>query len=135
MLHRIILSKYKLIKSRTKSIKYEMSYKIEFQTAIHLHHIYKDNWVLFLGQNLVCHTDTCEDAMECDKNVIGIYKSYDIKTLVGHLPMEVSCLLTNLNATSDNRLKAYITGKRQRERDGAYCSSEVCRRYKRQEIC
>ena len=112
-----------------------MSYKIDFQTAIRGHHIYKDTWVPFLGQNLVCHTDIREDAMEYDKNVIAIYKSYDIKTLVGHLPMEVSCLLTNLNATSDNKLEAYITGKRQRERDGAYCSSEVCRHYKRQEIC
>ena len=30
--------------------------------------------------------------------------------------MEVSCLLTNfLNATSDNKLEAHITGKRKRE--------------------
>ena len=54
--------------------------------------------------------------MKYDKNAISVYKSYDIKILVGHLPMEVSCLLTNfLHATSDNKLEANVAGKRKRE--------------------
>ena len=45
--------------------------------------------------------------MEYDKHAIGIYKSENSKSLVGHLPMEISCLLTNvLNAGSEKKLEA-----------------------------
>ena len=102
--------------SRILPVTYEMNYKIEFQTAIRGHHIYKDSWVPSIGQNLICRTDTREEAIEHDKNAIGVFKSGDKETLVGHLPIEISCLLTNfLKAAPENKLDAIVVGKRKRE--------------------
>ena len=103
--------------SRILPVTYEMNYKIEFQTAIRGHHIYKDTWVPSIGQNLICRTDTREEVIEYDKNAIGVFKSGDKETLVGHLPIEISCLLTNflMKAAPENKLDAIVVGKRKRE--------------------
>ena len=54
--------------------------------------------------------------MEYDKNAIGVFKSDDPETLVGHLPIEISCLLTYfLEASPENKLNAIVIGKRKRE--------------------
>ena len=54
--------------------------------------------------------------MEYDKNAIGVFKSDDPETLVGHLPIEISCVLTYfLEASPENKLNAIIIGKRERE--------------------
>ena len=79
--------------SRALSVSYEMNFKIEFQTAIRGHHVYKDAWAPHIGQKLICKTDTREEAIEYDKNAIGVFKSTDeVTLLVGHLPIEISCL-------------------------------------------
>ena len=66
--------------------------------------------------SLVCKTDTREEAMEYDKNAIGVFKSDDPETLVGHLPIEISFLLTYfLEASPENKLNAIVIGKRKRE--------------------
>ena len=97
--------------SRTLPVMHEMDYRIEFQTAIHAHHIYKDVWVPRIGQNLICKTDTQEEAMEYDKNAID-----DPETLVGNQPIEISCLLTYfLEASPENKLNAIVIGKRKRQ--------------------
>ena len=45
-------------------------------------------------------------------HAIGIYKSENSKSLVGHLTMEMSCLLTNFfNAGSENKHQAMVIGK------------------------
>ena len=97
---------------------YEMNNTIEFQTAIRGHHIYKDVWVPRIGQNLIliCKTDTREEAMEYYKKCHWCFKSDDPETLVGHLPIEISCLLTYfLEASPENKLNAIVIGKRKRE--------------------
>ena len=103
--------------ARALSVSYEMSFKIEFRTAIRGHHIYKDTWTPHVGQKLICKTDTREEAIEYDQNAIGVFKTTDeITQLVGHLPIELSCLLTNfLNAAPKNKLNAFVIGKRKRE--------------------
>ena len=54
--------------------------------------------------------------MEYDKNAIGVFKSDDPETLVGHLPIEISCLLTYfLEASPENKLNAIVIGKRKRK--------------------
>ena len=79
-------------------------------------HIYKNVWVPRIGQNLICKSDTREEAMEYDKNAVGVFKSDDPETLVGHLPIEISCLLTYfLEASPENKLNAIVIGKRKRE--------------------
>ena len=97
-------------------VTYELNYKIEFQTAILVYHVYKDIWVSSIGHNSVCKTDTWEKAIEYDKIVIGIFKSGNKEALVGHLPIEISCFLTKvLNAAPENKLDAIVAGKRKRE--------------------
>ena len=54
--------------------------------------------------------------MEYDKNATGVFKSDNPETLVGHLPIEISCLLTYfLEASPENKLNAIVIGKRKRK--------------------
>ena len=69
-----------------------------------------------MSMNLTCKTDTREEAMEYEKNAIGVFKSDDPETLVGHLLIEISCLLTHfLEASPENKLNAIVIGKRKRK--------------------
>ena len=68
--------------ARLSPTKFEMGHKIEFQTAIRGHHIYKDVLVPLIGQELICKADNGEEAIEYDKNAIGIFKTGDPETLV-----------------------------------------------------
>ena len=102
--------------ARLSPIKFELGCKIEFQTAIRDHHIYKDVWVPLIGQELICKADNHEEAIEYDKNAIGVFKTGDPETLVRHLPRELSCLLKYfLEASPESNLVAVVTGKRKRE--------------------
>ena len=101
--------------ARLSPIKFEMGYKIEFQTAIRGHHICKDVWVPLIVQELICKADNREEAIEYDKNAICVFKTGDPETLVGHLPIELSCLLKYfLDASPENNLIAVVTRKRKR---------------------
>ena len=54
--------------------------------------------------------------MEYYKNLVGAFKSDDPETLVGHPPIEISCLLTYfLEASPENKLNAIVIGKRKWE--------------------
>ena len=67
-------------------------------------------------QNLVPKTDNGGEAIEYDKNAIGVSESRDDKTLVGHLQAGISCLLKYfLKAAPENKLGVIIAGKRKRE--------------------
>ena len=59
------------------------------------------------------------EAMEYDKNAIGVYKTpseSEQKMLVGHVPIELSSLMNNfLKANDSNKLVAKVSGKRKRE--------------------
>ena len=94
--------------ARILPVRFELSYQIEFPTVICRYHIYKDIWVPSIGQNLVCKTDTREEATEYDKNVVVVLKSGEKETLFESLPIEISCLLTYF-------LKAARSWKRKRE--------------------
>ena len=62
----------------------------------------------------MCKTDTLEEAIEYDKNAIGVFKSGDKETLVGHLPVS-SLLTTFLKAAPENNLDAIVARKRKRD--------------------
>ena len=65
----------------------------------------------------MCKIDTQEDAIEYDKNAICFFKS-DKETLVGHLRIEISCLLTHfLKAVPENKLDVIVAGKRRQDLD------------------
>ena len=102
--------------SRILPVTYELNYTIEFEKAIRGHHISKNTWLPSIGQNLESKTGTPEEAIEYDKNVIGVFKSGDKVTLAGHLPIEISCLLTYfLKAAPGNKIDAIVAGKRKME--------------------
>lgn len=66
----------------------------------------------------MCKIDTQEDAIEYDKNAICVFKSDGKETLVGHLPIEIYCLLTYfLKAVPENKLDAIVAGKRRQDLD------------------
>ena len=76
-----------------------LSYRIKFGTVI-----FKDTWSPAIGQQLTCHPDQYKG------NALGMY--HEIGNLVDHMPMELSCLLTNfINAETDNEITAAVSGK------------------------
>ena len=68
-----------------------MKWLIKFDDAIRVHHIYKDIWQPSIWQELVCRPDRREEAIEYDKNVVGVFRTNE---LVGHIPIELSSLMT-----------------------------------------
>ena len=46
---------------------------MEFETAIRVYHIYKDEWKPTLGEKLNCVKDTRGQSAEYDENAIGVY--------------------------------------------------------------
>ena len=94
-----------------------MYLKVDFETVIRGHHVYKSVWSPVMDQVLKCKRDTCAEAQEHDSNAIGVYLiSNQEETLAGHVPIELSRLLKNfIEANVENKLCAQVTGKRKRE--------------------
>ena len=107
--------------ARAMPVKFKMYFKVDFDTVIRGHCIYKTVWTSEVDEILECEEDTRAEAKEHDENAIGVYKpttkQSDLnKTLAGHVPIELSRLLKNfLDANADNKLFAKVTGKRKRE--------------------
>ena len=103
--------------ARAIPLKFDLVFKVEFQTNIGGHHVYKDVWTPTVGERLNCRKDYREEAKEYDENAIGVYKKTEEEDLlVGHIPIKLSKLMNQyLGADSSNRLVATISGKRKRE--------------------
>ena len=98
-------------------VEFKMYYKVDFETVIRGHHVYKSVWSPVMGQVLGCKRDMRAEAQEHDSNAIGAYIiSNQKETLARHVPIELSRLLKNLiEAKAGNKLSARVTGKRKRE--------------------
>ena len=72
-----------------------MYYQIQFETAIRGHHIFKNVLLPQIGHCLICKKDDRDEALQYDVNAIGLYRKESEKLLVGHIPIELSCLLKN----------------------------------------
>ena len=81
-----------------------MFYQIEFKTAIRGHHVYEQTWTPSLGEILQCKRDNRREALDHDEHAVGVYKfeSDDAETmLVGHVPIELSMLLSRFLKASE----------------------------------
>ena len=97
-----------------------MYFKVDFETVVRGHHVYRSVWTPVIDEMLECNKDERAEAKEHDDNAIGVYRVTkqldDKKTFAGHVPIEMSRLLKNfLGANTENKLFAQITGKRKRE--------------------
>ena len=103
--------------ARSLPVEFEMYSKVDFETVIRGHHVYKSVWSPVMDQVLECKRDTRAEAQEHDSNAIGVYLiSNQKETLTGHVPIELSRLLKNfIEASAENKLCARVTGKRKRE--------------------
>ena len=109
--------------ARAMPVEFKMYFKVDFDTIIRGHHVYKSVWTPKTHEILECEKDTRAEAKEHDENAIGVYKPptgtkqpNSKKTLAGHVPIELSRLLKNfLGANTENKLFAKATGKRKRE--------------------
>ena len=85
---------------------FEMYFIIKFSTNICGHHVYKNIWTPIIEESLVCKEDKRVEAQELDKNAIETYKLMDgNETLVGHLPIELSKLISFFVEMGDNHVK------------------------------
>ena len=91
-------------------------YKLDFEAAIHGHHIYQLKWTPELNLKLKCAIDTKDEAVEHDENAIGVYlwgKEGRESGLVGYLPIEISKLMKQfLDVDENNLLMATVAGKK-----------------------
>ena len=104
--------------ARALPIEYKMYYRVSFETVIRGHRVYKYTWNPQINQVLQCKEDTRAEAKEYDANAISVYviKPDNNKTLAGHVPIELSHLLSYfLQANAENQLVTQVTGKRKRE--------------------
>ena len=88
-------------------------YKTEVTSLIRGHHIYKEVWDTAIGDTLEAASDDREEAKEYDTYSVGFYKK---DLLIGHIPIEISSLCFHfINQHPENKIRAMISGKRQRE--------------------
>ena len=88
-------------------------YKTEVTSIIPGHHVYKEVWDATIREMLEAASDDREGAKEHDKYAVGLCER---NLLVGHIPIEISSLCFHfINQDPGNKIKALITGKRQRE--------------------
>ena len=98
-------------------------FEIEFLTNIRGHHVYKNTWCPKPDEKLICRKDNREDAIRYDEFSIGVYKD---EKLVGHIPSEISELLTHfIENSTTSKLTAFPTGKRKREFGLVACAKFV----------
>ena len=73
-------------------------------------------WAPILGEILQCKKDNRQEALDHDEHAVGVYKfeSDDAETmLVGHVPIELSMLLSRfLKASEKNAIEVEVCGKR-----------------------
>ena len=107
--------------ARIRPVDFEMVYKLNYETVIRVHRVYKAVWSPEIGEKLACYEDTRKEANDYDKHFVGIFKfklssKEGKKTLVGHIPVELSSLIDYfLKIEETNRVFAEVTGKRKRE--------------------
>ena len=96
--------------ARLNRVEFQMCFKVQFNSVVRAHHIYKDDWTPKIGEILEAKKDTREEAVANDKYAIGLYKG---DKLVG---LEISRLLYHfLSESSENRIQGVVIGKRTRE--------------------
>ena len=108
--------------ARPTPVEFKMYFKVDFDTIIRGHHVYKFVWTPVVDEILECEQDTHTEAKEHDENAIGVYKPpgpkgtkqpNSKKTLAGHVSIGLSCLLNNfLRRNTENNLFAKVSGKR-----------------------
>ena len=71
------------------TVEFKVIHKTKFTSIICDHHVYKTIWNTVTGEVLYVKPGNLKDALEYDKNTIGIFKTdQDEECLVGHVPIE-----------------------------------------------
>ena len=92
---------------------FTVCYKTEVTSIIRGHYVYKEVQDAAIGEMLEAACDDWEEAKEHDKYAVGLFKK---AILGGHIPTEISSLCFHfINQDPGNKLKAWTTGKQQRE--------------------
>ena len=107
--------------ARATPVEFKMYFKVDFDTIIQVHHVYKYVWTPIVDEILECVQDTRTGVKEHNENSIGVYKPLGLKgtkqpnskkMLAGHVPIELLHLLNNFLCTNtENNLFAKVTGK------------------------
>lgn len=84
----------------------------EFNSFIRGYHAYKDIWIPVQGEVLILK---CEPNNMKDKSAVAIYKEGDV---VGHVPYNISSLLSNFLKRECNKGFVEVTGSHVNRRAG-----------------
>ena len=76
--------------------------------------MYKRIWTPALNEKLNCKKDNREEALGNEEHAVGVFKNDS--TLVGHIPIELSCLIDYFMKTAEeNFVSALVVGPQKRE--------------------
>lgn len=94
--------------ARSLPVEFKMYFKVDFETVIRGHYVYKSVWSPVMDQVLECKRDMCAKAQEHDSNAVGVYLiSNQREMLAGHFPTELSRLWKKfIEANAENKLCA-----------------------------
>ena len=59
--------------ARALILEFKLNSKVEYETGIRGHYVYKCLWTSLMNENLECKIDTQSEAKEHNRNAIGVY--------------------------------------------------------------
>lgn len=90
-----------------------------FNSFVHCHHVYKDEWTPTVGESLNC---VREPLNEKDKNAVAVMRDDKV---VGHVPLSYSRCVSQFLEISSSTVTCKVTGKRV-TRGGGYGLEVPC---------
>ena len=112
--------------ARAIPLSYDLVFKMEFETNIRGHHVYKSVLTPILGKQFKCMKDDREEAKDHNENAIGVNKinAETEDLLVGHIPCEISKLIPYFLKT-DKFNFVVVSYRETKKRDGLGCTSKI----------
>ena len=84
--------------------------ELSFSSAIRGHHVYKSTWQPFIGEDLEIER---ENGKSHDRFAIAIIKVCPTRTIVGHIPREISKIIRHF-LSHGGEGKCIVTARRRR---------------------
>ena len=107
----------KINMARARPRNWKKMCELTFSSVIRGHHVYKEKWKPTPGEILYCREDNRDEAKQYDEYSVGVFREQTgLKSLVGHVPIELSFLVfTFLTSDSGNVVLYKVSGARKLE--------------------
>ena len=91
------------------TLAFKNNYSLSVESVIRGHHVYKETWNPYKGEELICNHDKREEAKIFEDHAVGTYQD---SCLVVHVPIELSFLFCKCIEKRNNQIFAEVSGER-----------------------